>query len=140
MHAAAPLLNGHVFGDHNGVRTGPDKLAAAFPAWFIKYAPLAEGTAFTVDGAAKADAEKTALENQTNYYAKWRLAYVCDSIVADFLFGDDSVTSGMADEASKAKKECLALGSEGSTKGILSSESYANVSKRFVSVFGKEPE
>ena len=37
-----------------------DKLAAAFPAWFIKYAPLAEGTAFTVDGAAKADAEKTA--------------------------------------------------------------------------------
>ncbi len=35
-----------------------DKLAAAFPAWFIKYAPLAEGTAVTVDGAAKADFEK----------------------------------------------------------------------------------
>ncbi|MFA6837109.1 MAG: hypothetical protein WCR04_11995 [Fibrobacteraceae bacterium] len=86
------------------------------------------------DEEAKERAEKTALENQTNYYSKWRLSYVCDSILADYLFGDASIGSESADDASSVKRSCLG---EINVKEVISS--HPDIKKRFEGIFGKEP-
>ena len=75
-------------------------------------------------------AEKTA---QANYYAMWRFAFSCDSVIVDWLSEGSSVSTGEKNVAMEAKAK--AVSSKGGTCESLLSE-YPKVKERYEALFG----